>query len=174
MKARVLVTYSSWAGSTAEVAEAVGERLRVGGNAVDVFCASEIDDVSSYRMVVLGVAVRAGRPHRDAVAFATSNAAALANVAVALFVVCATMKDDTAENREKANEFLQPIRDELPGVEPVSTGVFGGAVPGGERLESLPLRQRLLFKAFKSMAGDWRDWDGIRAWGDELRQKLGQ
>ncbi len=173
MQESVLVTYGSWAGSTAEVAEAIGERLRVGGNEVDVLSASEINEVSSYRMVVLGAAVRAGRPHRDAVAFARSNAAALANVAVALFVVCITMKDDTVENRESSSEFLQPIRDALSGIEPVSTGIFGGAVPGGEQLDTLPLRQRLLFKACKSMAGDWRDWDGIRAWGDELRQKLG-
>ncbi len=54
---RVLVAYASERGSTAEIAEAIGERLRRSGIGADVRPAGEVRDLAPYGSVVLGSAV---------------------------------------------------------------------------------------------------------------------
>jgi menaquinone-dependent protoporphyrinogen oxidase len=58
MDKKILVAYGTAAGSTAEVAEAVGEELREGGLNVDVMAVEAVQDLSPYEGVVIGSAVR--------------------------------------------------------------------------------------------------------------------
>ena len=168
MDDRILVAYATAAGSTGEVAEAIGEALRDGGTAVDVRWAKEVDDVTGYRAVVVGTGVRAGRPYQEAVSFVEGHQQVLGQVAVAYFAVCMTMEQDTEENRCEAETFLNPVREAAPQVEPVAVGLFGGAMDYGK----LPLPLRLMMKAMKRPEGDARDWEAIGAWARELRPKL--
>jgi menaquinone-dependent protoporphyrinogen oxidase len=169
----MLVAYGSWAGSTREVAEAIGRELGADGGPVDVRPAGEVADLASYGAVVLGGAVRAGRLHGDATAFVARHRAALARMPVAYFVVCLTMKEATPESRAATSKFLGAWTERFPEVKPVAVGLFGGAlVCDGESLAKLPLVQRLVLKAMKSAAGDHRDWNAIRQWARETRPKL--
>ncbi len=173
MGEKTLVAYASWAGTTADVAAAIGRRLGDGGT-VDVRPAAEVADLSPYGAVVLGTAVRAGRPHRDARAFAARHCRRLAQMPVACFVVCLTMKDDTPENRVKARSFIDPVLKACADLRPVDVGLFAGAVQTGEEaLARLPRIQRVILGAMKSAAGDHRDWKAIEAWSDGLRGRLG-
>jgi hypothetical protein len=54
---RVLVAYGSKHGSTAEIADRIGERLREAGHEVDVLPAGSVTDLDRYEAVVLGSAV---------------------------------------------------------------------------------------------------------------------
>ena len=54
---KLLVAYASKHGSTAEIAEAIGDELRAAGVEADVAQASEVGDVARYAGVVLGSAV---------------------------------------------------------------------------------------------------------------------
>ncbi|MFH1689772.1 MAG: flavodoxin domain-containing protein [Candidatus Eisenbacteria bacterium] len=172
MGAKILVAYASWAGTTADVAAAIASRLGDDGTA-DVRPAGEVADLSSYSGVVLGAAIRAGRPHRDARAFVARHCSRLAQLPVACFVVCLTMKDDTPENRQKARSFIDPVLNACPDMHPVDVGLFAGAVPAGrEALAKLPIMQRIILGAMKSTAGDFRDWPTIDAWADGLRGRL--
>lgn len=169
----MLVAYGSWAGSTAEVAEAVAGELRAGGASVDVRPAREVTDLEPYGAVVLGAAVRAGRLHADANRFVARHRAGLAGMRVAYFVVCLTMKAGTPESRTGSDKFLDALRDRFPEVRPVAVGLFGGALRrDAESLSKLPLGQRLVLKAMKSAAGDYRDWEAIRQWAREIRPEL--
>jgi menaquinone-dependent protoporphyrinogen oxidase len=166
---KVLVAYASWAGSTAEVAEAVGQELRAGGSSVDVRAAGDVKDVAPYSSVVVGAAVRAGRLHGGATGFVDRHRTALSKLPVAYFVVCLTMKDPTDKNRDMSAGFLKGLTERFPEVRPVSVGLFAGAVRCDEEsLSKLPLVQRLVLKAMKKAAGDFRDWNAIRAWAREL------
>ena len=173
MAGQVLVTYASWAGSTAEVAEAIARELGAASGGAVVRPARDVEDVAPYSAVVLGAAVHAGRLHRDAIAFATRHRAALAKVPVAYFVVCLTMKEDTPEHRRTSEGFLSALREGFPEIHPVAAGLFGGAVRVDDAsLAGLPLAQRLMVRMMKKAAGDFRDWDAIGKWARELAPAL--
>ncbi|MHB0874448.1 MAG: flavodoxin domain-containing protein [Anaerolineae bacterium] len=163
MAGKILVTYGSWCGSTAEVAQEIGKVLATSGAQVDVVPADKAGDLSQYGGVVLGTAIRAGRPKGEVTKFAGKHRDALRRMPVALFGVCGQMSEPTDDNRTKAEAFVAGLSGTL---QPASVAVFGGAV--------LPERLRFPMSIFaKSVpAGDWRDWDAIRSWAESLRPLL--
>jgi menaquinone-dependent protoporphyrinogen oxidase len=168
MKGKILVAYSTAAGSTAEVAETVGQAISDGNGAVDVLQAKDVMDISPYRAVIVGTGIRAGRVYRDTLAFLERHQAALSQMAVAYFVVCMTMKDDTEENRAQVEAYVDQMRARAPQVQPVDVGLFAGKMD----FKALSLPLRLIVKAMKSEEGDFRDWDAIREWATSVRPAL--
>ena len=69
MSRRTLVAYASRAGSTAEVAEAIGRTLAEDGAQVDVRLVKEVADLSPYRAVVAGSAIQGGKWLPEAMQF---------------------------------------------------------------------------------------------------------
>ncbi|PKL55421.1 MAG: flavodoxin, partial [Methanomicrobiales archaeon HGW-Methanomicrobiales-6] len=61
MADRILVAYATRYGSTAEVAEAIGEELRKAGITVDVQPVGEVQDLSPYRAAVIGSPIYMGK-----------------------------------------------------------------------------------------------------------------
>lgn len=161
MENRVLVAYASKAGSTAEIATRMGETIAKTGAAVDVLPVDKVKDVSIYRSVVLGSAIRMGRPLPAAMDFVTKNQAALAKTTFSAFVVCLTLKDDTPENRATVNAYLDPVRAL---VKPASEGFFAGVMNGSK----IDFISRMIMKAMKSPEGDYRNWDVIGMWASAV------
>jgi menaquinone-dependent protoporphyrinogen oxidase len=166
----ILIAYATAAGSTAEVAEAIGKALREGGAAVDVRRAKEVDDVSGYGAVVLGSGVRAGRTYAEAGQFLAAHQSALSQMPVAGFVVCLAAKEGTDESCAEAEGYLEAMFAQAPGVEPVSKGIFAGALDYAK----LPWLLGVILKLLKKEpGGDYRDWDAIRNWAANLPSALG-
>ena len=165
MSEKILVAYATAAGSTGEVAEAIGKTLRDGGAEVDVRPAKELTDVSGYRAVVLGTGIRAGQVYGEAATFVETHQGVLSKAPVAYFVVCSTMEEDTEENRATASGYLDQLREKAPMVQPVAKGLFAGTV----NFKKLPLPLKLILKGMKKPEGDWRDWDAICAWATNLQ-----
>jgi menaquinone-dependent protoporphyrinogen oxidase len=168
MSDEILVAYGTWAGSTGEVAEAIGKTLREGGLAVDVAAAEDVAEVGSYGAVIVGTGIRAGRLHPEVLKFLKAHEAALSGVPVAYFVVCLSMMEDTEEQRAEVLGYLEAAREAAPQVEPVDIGLFGGVMD----FDKLVLPIRLMMKAMKSPEGDYRDWDAIQAWMAQVRPAL--
>ncbi len=162
---KILVAYASRAGSTGEVAEAIGKVLCDGGAAVDVRLAKEVTDLSPYRAVVVGSGIRVGKWLPEAVEFVERHREALSRMPVAYFAVCLTLKEDTEENRREVAAYLDPVREV---VQPVDVGLFAGVMD----YSKLPFIFRLMMKAMKSPEGDFRDWEAIRDWAGQVRARL--
>ncbi len=165
MSDRILVAYASRCGSTAEVAEAIGQVLCDAGMPVDVHPVKKVGDLGKYGAVILGTAIRAGQPLPEAVKFAQRNQQVLAQLPVAYFNVGAALVDDTPENREQAHQALAPLRAVR---EPLSEGLFAGKVDPAR----LPFIWRMLLSAMKTPVGDFRNWEAIRAWATEAAPSL--
>ena len=60
MEIRVLVTYASKYGATAEIAEKIGQVLRQAGLQADVLPVNRVNDLTPYKAFVLGSAAYMG------------------------------------------------------------------------------------------------------------------
>ena len=163
MNEKFLVAYGTAAGSTAEVAQAIGEEIGKAGAMVDVRPVEEIKSLEGYDALVLGSAVRVFHLLGSTRKFLRKFRRSMKTMPVAFFIVCMTMKEPTEENIEKAKGFAAPM---LAVKEPVDLGLFAGCMD--------PEKVTGFFG--KSMASqpkeDCRDWDQIRAWGRDIVNKL--
>lgn len=170
MSNRVLVAYASQAGSTAGVAEAIGKSLAEGGAQVDVRHVDAITDLSAYRAVVIGSAIHSGQWLPEAVAFVERNRAALRRMPTAIFQVCMMMTSDNEQYRAMIPSWLDPIAAEL---NPVARGSFAGQIDLARYPKlSDKLGMRIFLAFIKKQAGDYRDWNAIRSWAENLRPLL--
>jgi len=178
MATQVLVTYGTWCGATQQVAEAIAQTLQNHGLTVDVAPVDKVHDLGPYGAVVIGTGVHAGKVHGGVVRFVKRHHQTLSEIPVAQFVDCLTMKDDTPENRATVDGFLAPMRAAAPAVQPVSVGMFAGAV-----LTDTPiyrrqfLLMRWMIKAMKDGMekegqSDYRNWEAIRAWAKDIAPLL--
>ena len=171
MTTRILVTYASRTGSTAEVAHAIGKTLSDEGAAVDVIAMNEVQDLSPYRAVVAGSAIRGSRWLPEAVEFLQKHRAALAEKRFAMFTVCITMAMKNAERyRPAVLNWIAPARAL---VRPLSEGLFAGRLD----FARMPLnKDTLLFRLSVALGvfprGDHRDWNAIRLWAESLKPVL--
>ena len=165
MEGKILVAHASMYGSTLEIATAISEVFLRGGAHVDVLPAGKVKDIGQYDGIVLGTAVRAGKPLRDAVSFAKKFSAGFAGKRIALYSVGIMMRDDTPENRVKAREVLAPILTQTG--EPTAIGLFAGRID----YKKIGFPLSFFFKREPSgmmREGDWRDWDMIRKWAADI------
>jgi menaquinone-dependent protoporphyrinogen oxidase len=165
MTKKILVAYATKAGSTEEIARFIGATLRDRGYAVDILSVSQQPDPSDYDAVLLGSAIRAAQWLPEAVAYLTTYREALAQRPLAYWTVCLTLEQDTPANRATVSDYLKPVRAILPAQ---AEGFFAGVMD--QKRLSLPLR--MLMKAMKAPQGDFRKWDEIRAWVDEVEPLL--
>lgn len=158
---RVLVTYATKAGSTAETALRIGETLARRGLVVDVLPVSARPDLDSYQSVVLGSAIRMGSILPEAMTFIQEHQSVLKSIPFSLFILCMTLEKDTPENRAAVSAYLDPVRDL---VRPASEGLFAGTMD----LSKVKLYERLIVTSMKTPLGDFRDWTKIESWAEVL------
>lgn len=192
----ILVTYASMAGSTAEVAQTVGDEILRHGLKVAVLPLDQVDDVAAYDGVVIGGPMIWGW-HRAALTFLKQNRAALQRIPLAVFATAMSLTQPSVtnvagvpvhldENLAKAPErqgrltlreryaqlshYVQPILAAAGPAKPTSVGLFGGRMEYGR----LPW-WAVLFAMFiiQAPAGDRRNWKAIRAWAARLPAEFG-
>ncbi|WP_370938505.1 flavodoxin domain-containing protein [Amycolatopsis sp. cg13] len=159
----VLVAHAGKHGGTREIAEVVGEELRAAEFAVDVRGAGEVDSVARYAAVVVGSALYYARWRPEAVRLLERNTEALRARPVWLF-----HSGPCGPGANLARVSL-PARVTLlaAAIDAGRTETFGGrldpALADGV-LEKLMARG--------NRAGDFRDWDRIRAWARDIGRRV--
>lgn len=192
---KVLVTYTTNAGSTREVAEAIAEELRKNGTSVEVHSLEQVEDLSPYTAVVVGGPMILGW-HRGAVKFLKQHQQALSRVPVAYFFTAMsltrtgeTQLDGVPLNfdpnllkapknparlsfRERyatVKRYLGPVLKQAPQIRPVSTAFFAGKV---DYTRLKPLQMLFVMLIIGAQPGDRRNWLAIRGWADSLHLSL--
>jgi menaquinone-dependent protoporphyrinogen oxidase len=120
-------------------------------------------NISSYQGVVIGSAIYMGNWMPEAVDFAKKNRDILCQVPVAYFLVCITLSQPTDKNRAKVLSYMDPILKAVPEIKPVDIGTFAGALD----YNNLSWLYKKIMKSKGAPEGDFRDWNGIRAWARE-------
>ncbi|HEU0292306.1 MAG TPA: flavodoxin domain-containing protein [Anaerolineales bacterium] len=171
MLSRILVTYASRLGSTAEVAEAIGRTLSEGGVQVDIIPMNDVKDLSPYEAVVAGSAIRGSKWLPEAAQFIQTHRSTLVQKRFAMFTVCITMAMKNAENyRSGVMGWVAPVRAM---VKPLSEGLFAGRLDFSKMTfnkNTLMFHIAVAFGLFPR--GDHRDWNSIRAWAESLKPIL--
>jgi len=159
---RVLVTYGTRNGSTADIATTVADTLADAGLHVEVRPAGWVTDVTRYDAVVLGGAVYAGRWHRDARGFARRFGQLLQGRPV--WVFSSGPLDDSADHKEippvaQAAEAVRSLRA-------VEHTTFGGRLD--EYAEGMIARAMVR----GGHGGDFRNTARIRTWSRAIAAHL--
>lgn len=162
MDGKILVAYASFCGSTAGVAQEIANTITAKGESVDLMLAKDVKDLSPYKSVVLGSAIRMGKWKGEAGDFVKKFQGELNQKPTAFFSVCLTIKDDTPENRETAQAYTEPQRVL---VKPVHEAFFAGQVD----YQKFSFFTGFLMKnMIKAPEGDFRQWDKIKTWAGQL------
>ena len=167
MDKKVLVTYGTKYGATAEIAERIGEVLSQAGLQTDVLPADRVGDLSGYGAVVLGSGVYIGQWRKEAAKFLKANETALAGKPVWLFSSGPPGEGDPVELLQgwQFPGKLQPVADRIG---PRDVAIFHGAVD----VNKLNFLERWMLKNVQSPVGDYRDWEAISAWATAIAEEL--
>jgi len=193
----ILVAYATMAGSTAEVARAVGDEIAKSGALVDVRPIDQVGALDGYDGVVVGGPMILGW-HRAAAGFLRRHRAAFQHIPLAVFVLAETLTRSPAVEERLGDvpiildealpklparpghlslreryalpaNYVRPILAAIRPAKPVNIALFGG------RLEYGRLKWwAVLFAMFviQAPAGDRRNWPAIRAWAAALPAAL--
>jgi menaquinone-dependent protoporphyrinogen oxidase len=158
----ILVTVASKHGSTWAIGEQIAHELRVAGHTVDLTRPDEVTSLNDYDAVVLGSAIYAGSWLPAARDFATLYQPQLRGLP--LWVFSSGPLGSPPQPQDDPKKLAGPV-----GTIPVRDHrVFVGALDP----QDLGFAERLIVRAVKAPAGDFRDWAAIQAWASDIAAAL--
>jgi len=163
----ILVAYASKYGTTAGIAEKIGEVLREDGFQVDVLPADNVKDITPYKAVIIGSASYIGQWRKEAVKLLSNNEKSLAGQQVWLFSSGPLGEGDAVELM-KGWRFPEKLRPVIDRIQPRDITVFHGAID----MNKLNALEKFAIKKVKSPVGDFRNWDAITSWAKSISQEL--
>jgi len=196
MRKHILVAYGTKSGSTAEVAEAIGQAMVSAEVAVDVRSAHEVLSTAGYDAVVLGGPRVSTIWHPDTIDFLDRLGPELAGKPVAYFITSMTLTQSAEERvgtipifqdpaharppriagklgfMEKQSTpaaYLEPVLQKAPDIVPMQVAFLAGKLDYAK----LDFVTRTLFKVVLRMQpGDLRNWEFIHSWARGLAEVL--
>lgn len=172
----ILVAYATRHGSTTGIAEHIAATLTGKGHAAQARPVEEVTGLDGYDAVVLGGAAYMFHWLKPAVRFAKKHRDELADRPVWLFSSGPLGTDTVDAEGKDVLETTRPREfDELAALlRPRGEQVFFGAYdPDAEPIGLAERLTRRMPAARDSMpAGDFRDWDAITAWAEQIAAEL--
>jgi len=158
----ILVTVASKHGATGEIGEGIAAALRACGLSIETQAPDTVTSLDRFDAVILGSAVYASRWMDCATQFAERFATELADREVWLFSSGPLGDPPTPKEEPQATLALA-----------ARLGARGHRSFAG-RLDpdQLGFFERTITRAVKAPPGDFRDWEAIRAWADEIATAL--
>jgi menaquinone-dependent protoporphyrinogen oxidase len=153
----VLVACASKHGATTEIAEALGRELCARGIDADVRSAEEVDGVGAYDAVVLGSAVYMGRWLPAARAIAEVYAGELAARPTWLFSSGPTGNPPRPLDEPELADIVERVHAR-------GHRTFAGKLARAD----LSFGERSIVRLVKAADGDYRDWDDVAAFAEEI------
>jgi menaquinone-dependent protoporphyrinogen IX oxidase len=192
---RILIAYTTNAGSTGEVAQLIAETLGQNGDVIDIQRIEEVISVDGYDAVIVGAPMILGW-HGAARKFVKKHRQALSRIKVAYFCTAMMLTQRDGENLQQTavcidpnlaqtprnpaylsikeryslvGNYLRPILKAAPAVQPLSVAFFGGKL----ELFRLNIAQMLfVMLIIRAQPGDMRNESLIREWAIDLRPLL--
>jgi menaquinone-dependent protoporphyrinogen IX oxidase len=190
---RVLIGYTTNAGSTKEIAGKVASELIQPGVTVDVKELSKINDLDLYDTVIIGAPMILGW-HKEALTFIRKYQSDLEMKKVAYFACAMKLTKNPAadtygislaldptlasdpqhpgrigleEGFTTVDHYLNSMITAAPEIKPVSVAFFNGKLD----YSKLSVWQKLFVRIFvRAEPGDFRNWDFIKTWSTELNK----
>jgi menaquinone-dependent protoporphyrinogen oxidase len=159
---KTLVTVASKHGATGEIGEVIAGVLRDAGLAVQTRPPDDVASVDDFDAVILGSAVYAGRWVESARRFSERHHAQLRGKPVWLF------------SSGPIGEPLAPLEESADGMRLARDlgardhRTFAGRIDP----DALSWVERTITRMVKAPDGDFRDWEAVRAWADEIATSL--
>ena len=192
---RILVGYTTNAGSTVDVAQAVADSMTGKDIQVDVLRLEEIQNVDDYDAVIVGAPMIVGW-HRAAVNFVKKHQQILSQKKVAYFFMAMSLTETGERNvdgvplfideeltalpnnpqrlslRERyatVSNYLRPVLKAAPLVKPLTAGFFGGKL---EFFRLVWYQMLFVMLIIQAKPGDRRNWPVIKAWAEDLKKNI--
>ncbi len=164
---KLLVTYASKYGSTAEIAEVIGKELRKRNYEVEVKSVEDVDSLVGYDGFVIGSALYAGGWIKNAAEFLRANQKLLAKHPVWLFSSGPTGQGDPNDILDGWT-FPEDLGSVVETIKPKEIILFHGNLD----LDRLNFAEKMIIKSVKATVGDFRDWLVIRGWARAIDLEL--
>jgi menaquinone-dependent protoporphyrinogen IX oxidase len=190
MSEKILIAYSTYSGSTEDVAREIAAELGKAGRTAEALPISTVTSLDGYSAAVIGGPMILGW-HREAERFVKAHNADLAKLPVAFFFTAMSLTNPESnpypfpvfidpalgkpphkpgrlslrERYASVSNYLRPALKAAAPWQPVSVGFFKGRLD----LFRLKLRAMLfVMLVIGQKPGDFRNWETIQGWARDL------
>jgi menaquinone-dependent protoporphyrinogen oxidase len=175
--ARVLILYGTTDGHTRQIAESLGDTLRMGGVDADVVDAAEVNpSVAAYTGVIVAASVHAGRYQRSVEYWVRAHARELNELPTALVSVCLSIAKPSPKVLADLDAIVNRFR-KTTGWRPSRVKHVAGAL----LYTQYNFFKRWLMKRIVSQHGgdtdvskdyQYTDWQDVKRFAEEFRRHL--
>jgi menaquinone-dependent protoporphyrinogen oxidase len=171
---KILIIYASLHGSTAQIAEFMGEKLKKEGIIVAVKSIEDDIDFSSYSGTIMGAPIHRGKWMDGAVEFVKKNRIEFDQLPFVCFYTCMSKaKQPPSQQTLKELASYQTAMSELfPTIVHSNIGSFAGMLDYEKCNFLTKLVMWFIMRKNSLEAGDYRDWKAIESWLSDVKRYL--
>jgi menaquinone-dependent protoporphyrinogen oxidase len=163
MEKKILVTYASKHGATAEIAERIDAILQEKGFPTKLVSLEEPVDPGPFDVVIIGSAIYIGQWRKKVVKFLKAYEQPLSEKKCWIFSTGPTGTGDPDELL-KGWEYPDGLKDTITTISPAGMTIFHGVIDE-DKLNAL---EKMTIKLVKAPTGDFRDWGAVQEWAEEI------
>lgn len=173
---KVLITYGTTEGQTAQIAEVLAEVLRDRGHEADHVDVTSLADTvpDAYDAVLIGASIHVGKHDKHVVKFVKENVETLTRLPSAFFSVSLAAHGDSSEAEGYVDQF-----EEETGWRPDKVALFGGALL---YTQYGFIKRHMMKKIAKDKPGDlgldlsrdyvYTEWDAVKRFAEHFADQL--